>query len=230
MSLLVAALVSSCGGGGGGDDGTSVAGQIDLPPAEQCTNCRNGGVQVTVFGPLRNAPPAPPVATVQTDASGTFDTGDLSDALEGYPGAPDTNGDGRRTLIAAATVSDTGTIIGGVLSVREGASNEKTYNVMTQVACLAAIYLTAGTAPADPGCVVRANCLDQPPNCLTTIDPDSLDQAGIKRLEDAADFIDGDVELPGEVPAAACAVIACTGGGVRSATRECVEAAFSDSN
>jgi len=226
--LLIAALVVSCGGGGGGDDETSISGQIDLPPADQCANCRNNGVQVVIIGPLYNAPPAAPVASVQTDAAGNFDSGDLTAALENYAGAPDTNGDGRRTLIAVATVNnESNAAIGGVLSVEEGDGSDKTFNVMTQVACVATVFLTAGTAGAgDPGCLVRPSCNDQPEGCIATVDPDTIEQAQIDRIEAAAEFIDGDVRLPGDVPSAACAVIDCTAGGTRAATEECVESAF----
>jgi hypothetical protein len=232
VATAIVATAAGCGGSGSGKsgepEGTALQGRIMLPAAAQCTGCRNNNVDLAVFGLFHNDAPGAPLATVETDAQGNFETEDLTAALASYAASPDADGDGNRTLIVLATVNaDTGAAIGGAISVPAGETAAKDYDATTHVACLATIYLARGTAGAgDPGCVVRADCNDEPAGCVVTLDPDAVDADRIDTLEAAAAFIAGDVTFPADVARAACAVIDCTNGGAARATRACVEGQF----
>ena len=119
-----------------------------------------------------------------------------------------------------------GAAIGGVISLDANAPLTKDFAGITQVACLAAVFLTEGTDVfGDPGCVVRADCMEQG-DCVTSLDPDAIDNTRIDNLEEASSFIVADVIFPGDVPRAACAIIDCTGGGANPTTPECVAGEF----
>jgi hypothetical protein len=202
---------------------TRLKGQITLPLSNQCTDCSVKLVDFGVIGLVQNAPPQV-IGSGTTDSQGGFDTGDLSAALSNPAnGSVDTNGDGKRTVIVVATVNSNGANIGGVDSIPTGAVSTKNFNTTTQVACVAAVFLTSGTT--DP-CVVKATCTADEPACLPTVDPDALDATRIGRLEQAASLISASVVLPDDVAQAACAAITCTQGGTMEASAQCVTAYF----
>ncbi|MFQ5667954.1 MAG: hypothetical protein ACE5I7_16185 [Candidatus Binatia bacterium] len=181
-------------------------------------------VEIIDFGLVRDGPPVM-LASSRTDAEGRFDTGDLTAALDASNASIDTNGDGRRTVIAVAAVNDAGAQIGGIVSLQTGGGSRKTFGPTTQVACLAAVFLTAGTTETDP-CVVRATCDPNDSACVVTLDPDTLDDDRISRLEAAASVLLGAVVFPDDVGRAACAIITCTNSGAQSTSAECVREAF----
>jgi len=199
-------------------------GTIGLPATANCTGCGNSVVDFGVIGLVKDGPRIQ-VATGKTNSQGQFDTGDLN-AIFSNPsnGSLDTNGDGKRTLIVVATVnSTTSASIGGVQSVTTGTLTTRNFSATTQVACLAAVYLTAGvTSP----CLVKATCGPSDVDCVQTVDPDALDSTRIGRLEQAAAFISADVVFPADNPRSSCAVIKCTNAGTTSATSQCVTDAF----
>lgn len=202
---------------------TALRGSIILPPASQCTNCTNNIIDFGVIGLVQNAPPVL-IRSLQTDSQGMYDTGDLNAALsDPANGSVDTNGDGARTVIVVADVNASGAQIGGVDSIQTSVDSMKDFDTTTQVACIAAVYLTAGTT--DP-CAVRATCDESEPDCVPTVDPDVLDEARIGRLEAAASTIAGDLILPDDVARAACAAIICTDSGTTDASAACVQQVF----
>lgn len=202
---------------------TRLTGELTLPPAGQCENCSITIVDFGVIGLTQNGPPKV-IRSLKTDSRGAFDTGDLTEALsDPTNGSVDTNGDGKRTLIVVANVNGSGAQVGGVDSIQTGVISAKDFNPTTQVACVAAVFLTAGTTAP---CVVRATCAPSEPACLPTVDPDALDDTRIGRLEHAASFISAGLVLPDDVGRAACAAITCTNGGTTQASEQCVTASF----
>lgn len=212
--LMASALAVSPGCGDDDGGATRFVGAILLPPAEQCGGCNNANVPVG-FSALRKDAPPEPIAQVATDAQGNYATGDLEPQL----GA-------RRAVIVVANVAP-GTGIGGVESASRD-TNDKDFDVGTQVACVASVFLTQGTSGAgDPGCAVRSACGPGDPfPCFDTIDPSLVDNERIEFLERAADVIEGRVTLPGDQNRAACAAINCTFGGSGPASAECMNGAF----
>jgi hypothetical protein len=172
-------------------------------------------VVISVLGLNKDAPPTQLVQSL-TDAQGRYDFGNADASLGG-----------RHNVIVVASVSQSAGL-GGVESLGLGNGNGKDFDVTTQIACQASVFLTLGTQGAgDPGCVVRSQCsVQQVGNCLNTQDPAQIDGAEIARLERAASFISGSVVLPKDVNRAACAAIDCTLGGIADATPECVNASF----
>jgi hypothetical protein len=211
-ALLV--TLAACGGDNGGSGTTTLSGALTLPPPAQCAGCSVAQVPISLLALNQNAGPTQLIASL-TDAQGRYDFGN-ADAVLG----------GRTNVIVVASVAQ-GAGLGGVEAVSLGSSNDKNFDVTTQVACQAAVYLTGGTQGAgDPGCVVRPACGPSDANCLSTRNPSALDDATINRLERAAALIAGEVVLNTNVPRAACAVIDCTLGGVADATTECVTNSF----
>lgn len=210
MALLVA--IAACGGDDHAGGATTLRGALRLPPAAQCSGCSVAQRPIQLLALNRDAAPTP-LVTSTTDAQGRYLFADADAALGG-----------RRNVIVVASVSQAAGL-GGVEDLSRG-DNAKDFDVKTQVACQASVYLTAGTASAgDPGCVVRSVCAGEE-NCLATSDPSRLDDAVIERLERAAKFVEGQVALENDVPRAACAVIDCTLGGLADATSECVRSSF----
>ena len=142
-----------------------------------------------------------------TDAQGNYNFADVGGTLAG-----------RENVIVVASISQAAGL-GGVEDVDPGTDNGKDFNVKTQIACQASVFMTQGTAPAgDPGCVVRPLCAPGS-NCFATQDPSQITDSVISRLEHAAAFIAGSVVLPNDVNRAACAAIDCTLGGSRTPPR-----------
>jgi len=212
-ALLVA--LAACGGDNGGSGTTTITGALTLPPPAQCAGCSVAQVPIDLRALNQNAAPTQ-LASSLTDAQGNYDFAN-ADAVLG----------GRSNVIVVASVAQ-GAGLGGVEALALGNTNGKNFDVTTQVACQAAVYLTAGTQDAgDPGCVVRPVCgPNDGSNCQVTRNPSALDDATITRLERAAAFIAGEVVLNANVPRAACAVIDCTLGGLADATAECVNSSF----
>jgi hypothetical protein len=213
LTALLAAM-AACGGDSNGSSGTTtLSGALSLPPPAQCTGCSVAQVPIQLLALKQNAAPTQLTASL-TDAQGRYSFGN-ADAVLG----------GQSNVIVVASVAQ-GAGLGGVEDLTVGSSNDKNFDVTTQVACQASVFLTAGTqAAGDPGCVVRPACQGEP-NCLLTRDPTTLDDATINRLERAASFIAGEVVLNANVARAACAVIDCTLGGAADASAECVTSSF----
>ena len=214
LTALLAAM-AACGGDNNGSSGTTtLSGALSLPPPAQCPGCSVGQVPIRLLALKQNAGPTQLTASL-TDAQGRYSFGN-ADAVLG----------GQTNVIVVASVAQ-GAGLGGVEDLTVGSSNDKNFDVTTQVACQASVYLTAGTqADGDPGCVVRPGCGPNDVNCLLTRSPSALDDAIITRLERAAAFIAGQVVLNANVPQAACAVIDCTLGGAADATEQCVTSSF----
>src|SRR5262249_38023016 len=116
--------------------------------------------------------------------------------------------------------------LGGVEDISPGSDNGKDFNVKTQIACQASVFLTQGTSQfGDPGCVVRTLCVPGT-GCFATQDPTLINNAVISRLEQASDFIPGSVVLPNDVNRAACAAINCTLGGLADTSSQCMTLTF----
>lgn len=216
--VLLAALLATmigCGGDNHHSGGvTSLTGALVLPPPSQCTGCSAAGAPINLLALNKDAAPTTLAASL-TDAQGNYDFGDADSVLGG-----------RTNVIVVASVGQAAGL-GGVEALTVGETNAKNFDVTTQIACQASVYLTAGTqAAGDPGCVVRATCGPNDVNCLSTQDPSNLDDAAIARLENAASFIASQVVLETDVPRAACAVIDCTLGGLANASAQCVTSSF----
>jgi hypothetical protein len=216
FSLLTALLaaMAACGGDNNGSSGTTtLSGALSLPPPAQCIGCSVAQAPIQLLALKQNAAPTQLAASL-TDAQGRYNFAN-ADAVLG----------GQSNVIVVASVAQ-GAGLGGVEALSLGSSNDKNFDVTTQVACQASVYMTAGTQTAgDPGCVVRPTCQGEP-NCLPTRNPTTLDDATIARLENAAAFIAGEVVLNTDVPRAACAVIDCTLSGLADANAECVTSSF----
>jgi hypothetical protein len=213
FTVLFGAMVG-CGGDNHHSGTTSLTGALQLPPPNQCTGCSTAGVPINLLALNKDTDPTTLVASL-TDAQGHYDFGNADAALGG-----------RSNVIVVASVGQAAGL-GGVEDLTLGETNAKNFDVTTQVACQAAVYLTAGTQSAgDPGCVVRPTCGPNDVNCLPTQDPSVLDAAAIARLEGAASFIAPQVVLDTDVPRAACAIIDCTLGGLANASAQCVTSAF----
>lgn len=207
---------------------TRLTGQIILPDPSKCPDCSRAGVDVVVFGLATNQPPIP-IESFLTSGQGRYDTGDLTAALtDPANGSPDTNGDGKRTLIVVASVNASGAQIGGAVSLPTGSTVNRNFSPSSQVAAVAVTFLTTGTGASGPGCTVQATCGPSDQNCFTTADPDTIDQLTIQHLNQAAVFIASGVTFPDDVGRAACAVIICSHAGAKATTDggQCVTAAF----
>jgi len=214
--LAALATMAACGGSDHNHSGqTSLTGALVLPPSQQCVGCTVNQVVVNLLGLNKDAPPTQIVQTL-TDAQGSYNFSDVGGSLGG-----------RENLIVVASISQTAGL-GGVEDIDPGTTNGKDFNVTTQVACQASVFLTAGTAGAgDPGCVVRSQCLPvDGSNCLPTQDPSQIDNASISRLEAASSVVAGNVSLPRDVNRAACAAIDCTLGGLADATSQCMTTTY----
>lgn len=200
--VVLCAVLFACGGGGGGNGGESVlTGSLVLPPANQCAGCSVANRTTDVLALNHNAAPRL-VATIETDGQGRYVTPGLNNLLLGS-----------RAVILVASVSQSAGL-GGVEEVHGGTQN-KDFNVYTQVACQAAVFLTAGDAGNGTAC-----------GAFATLDPSLVDDTRIHNLEQAATLIADRVNLSTDVARAACAVINCTFAGAASASAECMAGAF----
>jgi hypothetical protein len=201
-SLLLCAVLFACGSDGGGNGGETVlTGSLVLPPPNQCAGCSTANRTTNVLALNQNAAPRL-VTTIQTDSQGRYVTPGLNNLLLGS-----------RSLILVASVSQTAGL-GGVESVH-GGTNAKDFNVYTQVACQAAVFLTTGDAGNGTAC-----------GAFATLDPSLVDDTRIRNLEQAATLIADRVNLSTDVGRAACAVINCTFAGAAAASPECMAGAF----
>jgi len=226
VSTILAATLVACGGDSVDRSQTIVSGLIVLPSSDHCSDCNNSGVNVVVLGLQQNGSPQV-LASLQTNSHGIYKTQDLTPALNATNASADSSGDGKRSIIVVASVNSNGAQIGGVISAPVGAIGTKDFNPTTHVACLASVFLTAGTASFNPvGCTVAPTCAPTAPNCLVTVNPDDLTSAHINNLEQAASFVSDQIDFPNGVPAASCAILVCTNGGVQSTDANCVTAAL----
>ncbi len=226
--LLSAALLAgaaACSGDGfqGGD--TVVSGLLVLPSPQNCDNCQTQRVQVVVLGLVENGDPQL-LETVTTNVNGVYNTGDISAELEEFQASQGISGEDQQSFIIVADVNDSGAQIGGIVAARLGATGDKTFNPTTHIACLGAVFLTAGMTDAEAGCVVRPTCAPEELNCLQTVDANTLDDTYINNLEQAASYVSADVPFPDGVPSASCAVLLCTNGGAEPGSEECVRSAL----
>ena len=198
---LLALSVATCGDDGGSSGPPLFVGTLIVPPPGQCSGCSVSGVSLAVQQLRQDAPPQT-VATVTTDAGGNYDTGQLAQGLLGSG-----------VILVANVNPNTGAGIGGVESPR-GGRNEKDFDVTTQIACVASVFLTAGPPPSAP-------CTVSP-----TQDPALIDNQRIEILEEAASFIADRAVLPDDEARGACAVIVCTAAGGGRASPECVNGLF----
>lgn len=207
-------FANGCGGGGGGGGHVSFTGRIDLPSSSQCQNCSSSGAPLKLSALRKDALPEV-VTSSTTDAGGNYAVENVRDELAG-----------RNAVIFEVSVSQAA-IIGGVESAHEG-DNVKTFDVATQVACVASVLLTAGTAPfGDPGCAVRSVCgPGDPSGCIATLDPSRVDDQLIANLEQAASIVADRVTLPDDQAFAACAAIVCTFAGSQPAESSCMNVLF----
>jgi hypothetical protein len=225
--LLSGALIAgaaACSGDGFQASGTVVTGLIVLPSAQNCDDCQTQQVEVQVLGLVENGD-SELLKTVTTNGSGVYNTGDISAELAEFQASQGIQAD-QQSFIIVAEVNDSGAEIGGIISARLGATGDKTFNPTTHIACQGAVYLTAGTTNAEAGCVVLPTCEPGQPNCLQTVDANTLDDTYINNLEQAASYISADILFPEEVPSAACAVLLCTDGGAEPGSQECVRSAL----
>jgi hypothetical protein len=213
--VALLATMAACGGGDNHSGQTTLSGALRLPPPQQCAGCAVQQVIIELLSLNKDAAPTTVVQSL-TDAQGNYNFPNVDATLAG-----------RQNVIVVASVSQAAGL-GGVEDVSLGTDNSKDFDVTTQIACQASVYMTAGTQGAgDPGCVVRAQCAPvDGSNCLSTQDPTQIDAAAISRLERAAGFIAGGVVLPNDVPRAACAAIDCTLGGLADATPQCMTASY----
>ena len=201
IALACAGLFACGDGGGGGGGETVLTGSLILPPANQCAGCTVANRTTSVLALNQNAAPRL-ITTIATDAQGGYVTPGLNNLLLGS-----------RALIVVASVSQTAGL-GGVESV-SGGNNVKDFSVYTQIACQAAVFLTAGDAGNGTAC-----------GAFATLDPALVDGTRIGNLEQAANLIADRVNLSTDVARAACAVINCTFAGAAAASPECMAGAF----
>jgi hypothetical protein len=217
--LAALAIVAACGGSDNNHSGqTSLTGALVQPPPQQCVGCTVNQVVVNLLGLNKDAPPTQLMQTL-TDAQGNYNLANVGGALGG-----------RENVIVVASISQAAGL-GGVEDLDPGTDNGKDFNVKTQIACQASVFMTQGTAEAgDPGCVVRALCTPADgSNCLPSQSPTQINNTVIARLEQASNFIAASVVLPNDVNRAACAAIDCTLGGLADATSQCMTVTFGSS-
>jgi hypothetical protein len=215
--VLLLATMAACGGSDSDNNSgqTSLSGALIQPPPAQCAGCAVGQAVISLLSLNKDAAPTQLVQSL-TDAQGSYNFPNVDATLAG-----------RQNVIVVASVSQTAGM-GGVEDVTVGTDNGKDFDVTTQIACQASVYMTQGTQGAgDPGCVVRPQCAPvDGSTCFPTQDPTQINNAVIGRLERAAGFIAGGVVLPNDVPRAACATINCTLDGLADATQQCMTASF----
>jgi hypothetical protein len=156
---------------------------------------------------------------IVTGAGGDYEFEDL-----------DANLDGAKNVVVIGTIGQ-GPFCAGAEDLAGGRTNDKSFDVVSQVACQAAVDITAGTALATgnlpDGCEVASNgeCVTGQ-TCWFTLDPSFIDREHIANLENAARLIEDRVSLQGNVTRAACAVISCTFEGAGEASLECLNGFF----
>lgn len=213
MTLVAIALYSSCGGDGGGGGPTVMSGSLVLPPDSQCPGCSTSNRELSVFALQENVngTTTPPLVTITSDADGNYDTGAIDAQLGG-----------REHVVMVGSVGVGA--LGGVEDLSLGDNNVKTFDLKTQIACVASVLVTGGT-PAGLNCTVVEGCAATPEApCFDTISPTLLDGERIDNLENAADALAPGVNLQdgGQVARAACHVINCTLAGAGAASAECL--------
>jgi hypothetical protein len=213
--VLLLGTMAACGGSDNNSGQTSLSGALIQPPPAQCAGCAVGQAVISLLTLNKDAGPTQLVQSL-TDAQGNYSFPNVDATIAG-----------RQNVIVVASVSQTAGL-GGVEDLSLGTTNDKDFDVTTQIACQASVYMTAGTQGAgDPGCVIRPQCAPvDGSSCFATQDPTLITNEVIGRLERAAGFIAGGVNLSTDVPRAACAAINCTLDGLGDASQQCMTASF----
>ena len=209
--LLLASLVglASCGGNSSENGQTVVTGVVVLP--NKCADCTPNSTagNASFFLQLLQQDQKQAQIKTPTSAAGVYNTGDITSVV----GNVDPNNQPSFVIIAQAT---TQVQVGGIVpQLKVGSTLTKDFNSTTQIACVAAVFLTS----------VPNACEGQP---LPTFTEGQIDSGRTDVLERAASAIADDVRFPDQQGCAACVVLGCTQNGAQynDSTAGCVRSAF----
>ena len=209
--LLLASLVglASCGGNSSENGQTIVTGVVVLP--NKCADCTPNSTagNASFFLQLLQQDQKQAQISTPTSAAGVYNTGNITPVV----GNVDPNNQPSFVIIAQAT---TQVQVGGIVpQLKVGSTLTKDFNSTTQIACIAAVFLTS----------VPNACAGQP---LPTLTEGQIDSGRTDVLERAASAIADDVRFPDQQNCAACVVLGCTQNGAQynDSTAGCVRSAF----
>lgn len=220
-----AASLAACGADSRSDGATVLTGLLVVPESG-CAGCSNVSSFVRVQALVEDGAPQT-IKCVRASVRGVYNTADPNICPDESTTTFQAAADGNQAVIVVADVETrTGAQIGGVVSAPIGVTKSKDFNGTTQIACVASVFLTAGSENASAGCVVQPSCpgpTAQGVPCFPTVPPEALDDDAIENLESASAAVSGSILYPTGVPAAVCAVIECTQGGAQPAPPGCVQ-------